>query len=488
MPPGYEPERPVPVWVVLLVLAVVVAIGGIGAVVLLQDGKDESKRTYPTAWDGRIQPYVKIAEKQRGLEFLHPVEVRFLPPAKFEKTVTTDEKELDKDEREELEQFTGVMRAVGLLSGDVDLFKAFNDFSGGGTLAYYSFDDERITIRGEKVTPSVRATLVHELTHVLQDQHFKVGDRVKKLSKESEDKPSTSESSVLDGIIEGDAQRVERIYTQSLTPKQRRALDRGREDEGSEASKRLEQVPQVIITLMTSSYSLGEGLVQVVAADGGNDAVDDLFRDSPKHESALIDPLRVLTGDTEATKLDVPELEDGEKKLDSSGEFGVLSWYLVLAERIPLLDALAAADGWGGDGFVAFTRDGTSCVRADYEGETPADTTRMLSALNRWVAAAPGSSATAKRDGDLVRFESCDPGKTAKGVGKDVSQDAVALLTLRASLGVTFLKGGLPEEPARCLAGKIVREYPVSELTDPTFGADSAAVQARVRQLAAGCR
>ena len=474
-------------WAVLLVVVLVLAIGGYGVKALLLDGK-ESGRTYPKAWDARIEPYVKIAQKKRGLTFLHPVEVRFLPPAEFEKTVTVDEKELDKDDREEIEQFTGLMRAVGLLSGDVDLFKAFNEVRGGGTLAYYSFEDERITVRGEKVTSAVRATLVHELTHVLQDQYFKIGDRVKRLQKESEDKPSTSESSVLDGIIEGDAERVAGLYEQSLPPKQRRALQRGSQKESAEAIKRLRNVPKVVLTMVASPYTLGEGLVQVVAADGGNDAVDDLFRDTPTHETALLDPLRVLSDDTGATKVALPDVEDGEKKLDSSGEFGVLTWYLMLAERLPLQTALATVDGWGGDAHIAFTRDGTSCMRAAYEGETPADTTRMLTSLDRWIAAGPGSSATVKRDGDLVRFESCDPGKSAAGVGKDASQDAVDLLTIRASLGVTFLKGGLGEEPARCLAGKLVREYPVSSLTDPKFGADDASVQARVRQLATACR
>lgn len=56
------------------------------------------------------------------------------------------------------------MRAFGLITGDVDLFAAISEFSGAGTLAYYSFEDERITIRGQTVTPAVRSTLVHELT------------------------------------------------------------------------------------------------------------------------------------------------------------------------------------------------------------------------------------------------------------------------------------------------------------------------------------
>ncbi len=56
-----------------------------------------------------------------------------------------------------------------------------------GTLAYYSFEDKNITVRGQRVTPAMRSTLVHELTHVLQDQNFGIGAMQKKLEKSKDD-------------------------------------------------------------------------------------------------------------------------------------------------------------------------------------------------------------------------------------------------------------------------------------------------------------
>ncbi|MEO7351997.1 MAG: hypothetical protein ABIW17_08875, partial [Marmoricola sp.] len=428
----------------------------------------------------------RIAEKQRGLLFRHPVTVRFLQAAEFEKTVTADEGKLNKEDKTEIEHFTGLLRAIGLITGDVDLFDAVNDFSAGGTLAYYSFEDKRITIRGKRLTPAIRATLVHELTHVLQDQRFAIGERTEKLRKKSEDGRDTTEASMLDAIIEGDAERVQSLYRDSLTAKQRRTLDAGQQGEGAEARKRLEQVPKVVVTMLNSPYTLGEALVQTVAADGGNAAVDKLFRDPPKHETSLFDPFLVLAGDTDATKVAEPKLHEGEKEFDS-GEFGVMTWYFMLAERLPLQEALAAADGWGGDAYVGFQHDGDSCGRITYTGRTPRDDTRMFSALRRWVAAAPGSPAEVRRDGDLVRFESCDPGKAAD-VGKDASEDAVGLAITRTSLGLGIMRAGVAKDRARCLAGRLVRAFPVSRLIDPKFGARDPVVQARVRRLAAGCR
>lgn len=67
----------------------------------------------------------------------------------------------------------------------------------------------------------------------------------------------------------------------------------------------------------------------------------------------------------------------------------------------------------------------------------------MFSALQRWVAAAPGSPAKVRHDGDVLQFESCDPGKAAS-VGNDASQDAVELVTIRTYLGVGMIRQGAP--------------------------------------------
>lgn len=451
-------------------------------VVVAELNKDDDKKNYPSAWDPRIAPYVRIVEKHRGLAFLHPVEVRFLDRAAFTKEVTKDEKELEKDERKEIEQATRLLRAIGLIKGDIDLFAAFNEASGGGTLAFYSPEDERITIRGKALTPATKPTLVHELTHALQDQHFEIGDRLEALrEKDSAD----SEQSVFDAIIEGDAERVANLYRASLSAKQRAALTKTENAQRRQALKELKGVPKAVLTMISSPYTLGESLMATVAEKGGNKAVDELYRNTPTHDAALYNPFQVLAGDIGADKVATPELKDGEKEVDS-GEFGALSWYFMLAERVPLLQAVDAVDGWGGDSYVFYERDGLSCVRAAYRGDSEADTTRMLRSLQRWVARAPGSPAKVGTDKGLVRFESCDPGKAAT-VGKDASIDALTLVSVRNQIGTVLLKSGAPEALANCVAGRVIREYSVARLTDPKFGSRGTAVQNRIRQFALAC-
>lgn len=478
---------------VIITLVLILAVGGVGfaAFTVLKDddkkdGSTTEKIDFPDKWDERILPYVKIAAKERDLEFEHPVEVRFLPPAEFEKDFRADEEELTDEDRKEIEQFTGMLRAVGMISGDVDLYKAFNEFHTSGTLAYYSLEDKRITIRGTSITPAVKSTLVHELTHVLQDQHFDIGTRTKELSEDSEDGDvDDNESTVLDAVIEGDASRIETQYRDSLSKKEQKALDDSAADQNEDASETYKKLPKIVVTLETAPYTLGEAVVQAVAEDGGNDAVDDLFTDTPKHEAALLDAFEVITGDTDAEDVDLPDLADGEEKF-SSGEFGSLTLFFMLAERVPLKDALAAADGWGGDRYVAYDRDGTACVQIAFAGDTDEDADRIFSTLTAWGKAAPGAPVTVEREDGQVHFTSCDPGKKGPS-GKDASQDALTLVASRTYLGITLMNQRASAQVAGCLANSLLREFTIAQLNDDQLAADPK-VQAKLRGLAAACR
>lgn len=492
--PAPEPPQPdsfIPLWAVLTAIAVMLAGAGVVAYVVLSGALDTKEEqhgpVYPTAWDPRIAPYVTFVEQKRGLAFLHPVAVRFLGEKDFEKTVRSDENELDAEDRKEIDQATGLYRALGLISGDVDLFDASNDVSSSGTLAYYDFTKKQVTIRGTSLTLAARPTLVHELTHVLQDQHFDIGDR-KRSAAQRDAKLGTSELEVLDAVIEGDAERIGSLYTASLSARERKAIARSNQ---SKATAAYEEAPEILVTMFAAPYTLGEGLIGVIARRGGNQAIDDLLRDTPVHDAALLDPFLVHAGEVTAAKVEAPTLDKGDEKIHS-GEFGAIFWYLMLASRVPLVDALTAADGWNGDASLAYDHDGTTCTRIAYVGRTGADTARMLQALRRWVAAAPGSPASVIRQGDRLLFQSCDPGKKVK-VGKEVSVDAVRLAATRTYMSLYILKVGdalhvpITEKMVRCATGELVRTFPLRDLLDPTFGTNDVEAQRKAFAIGFAC-
>lgn len=456
----------------------------VGALVVLRDDGP----SYPDAWDPRVEPFVTIVEKQRGLTFEHPVEVRFLAADEFEKSVRTDRSELDDEDREDIEQAASLYRAFGLISGDVDLFDAFDDATGSGTLAYYSFDDRAITVRGTKLTRASHATLVHELTHAVQDQRFDVADRLEELVKEAADDEPTTAADALQALVEGDAERVAGLYRQSLSADDQEALEKAEAADTADSLGKLDDVPQVVVNLLGAPYALGEVLAEAVATRGQDD-LDDLFDDPPPDDSVLLDPLAAIDGAGAATDVTVPSTRKDEKKVDA-GQIGSLLTYLMLAARIPVPDALAAADARDGDAYVGFERDGVVCARVDYATGSAAAATRLSSAFDAWIAADAGSTASVSRDGSSVTFESCDPGARAEPAD-DASTEALELAATRGYLAVTLLGSspGASVDGARCLSRRLVKEYSVADLTDPEFGGgDDPAVTTRIRELAAGCR
>jgi hypothetical protein len=499
-PPGDEEktksDQPVeiPLWAIVAAGVVALALVVVAAVMVLRPpGRDEgpvgplptSKPSYPATWNPKIKPIADKAAVMRSLNFDHPVPVRFLTSKKFDKTLTGEGEEFTREDRAQLEHQTALLRALGLVTGDLDLAEAASSGSSGGVLAYYDFEDERITVRGKKITPAVRVTLVHELTHVLDDQNFQVGDRLDKLEKQAEKGPDTPAAAVLRAMVEGDARRVESDYRGSLREADRRVLARYEHRQFVEAQERVgDDVPPLLVTQASAPYVLGEGLMQTLATNGGNDSVDRLFRKPPVHDSILLDPYRVIRRDTGATKVAVPSLAAGEKEF-VSGELGVLTWYFMLAERLPLGQALTAADGWGGDAYVAFDRGDTTCAKLAFAGRTKEATSRMRSALDQWAAAAPGEQ-TVTSAGGLVRVASCDPGTGVSGAA-DTSQAALGLLATRAAALVAIAKQGATLEAASCVVSKLLATFSVDQLNDPEY-VQLPSVQAELYQIGVSCR
>ena len=113
---------------------------------------------HPSKWDASVQKYVDFVEKKRDLKFTQPVYVDFLADAEFTENVTADDDDLTDEDRKEIEQSTGLLRALGLVEGDLDLFDKSNQLRGKGVIGYYSYDDERLRIRGTEITPAVEST------------------------------------------------------------------------------------------------------------------------------------------------------------------------------------------------------------------------------------------------------------------------------------------------------------------------------------------
>ena len=452
------------------------AASGVAAAVVV-NGRDR----YPDQWDPRVTDLVAFVERERGLAFKHPVPIGFLDDAAFRAEVT-DTEAPDAQGQAEIKSAAAMLRAVGLLSGQVDIAAAGNELAGDGIVGLYDDEDERVLIRGDVLDDERRATLVHELTHVLQDQSFDLGDY--------KDERTSGELAAYTAVVEADASDVEETWREALPAAAREALVAA-EDKDSPAPD-FKGVPPVFIELLGFPYAFGPDFLQAVVDKDGVAGRNRLLTEPPTTEEQILVPEAYLSRQG-AQEVRTPALKDGEKAIqDSEDDFGMLSLLVMLGERIDFGVAWPAVNGWAGDAVVAFDRSGTTCVRADVAFDSGAQAERFAGAFATWSSGRP---ATQARNDRSVTFESCDPGTAAAGRAPG-HVSGIQGLALRKALIATLREQGIPPQGAVCttdalLARLTADRFAVLDGTltkDPRNKAAQLEIQRSIAQVVPGCR
>ena len=454
----------------------VAVVGAIGVSVagLLLLGKSSSP--YPKQWDPRIAPLAAEASKLRHLQFRHPVYVEFLTPAAYTRKSGggEDESSLSSGDKQELADTVAQFRALGLYRGNLDLFRADKTLSDSGTLAFYSSKDKRVYIRGTALSVDLEVTLIHELTHALQDQNFGL-DKVYDAERKSKGDPLAARA-----LVEGDAKVVEGEYVASLSSRRRAAYVKAEQSQSSSAGvAKVKQLPKVLIDAFSAPYEFGPGMVKILKASGGQAALDGAFRDPPVSFAEVWNPFAYLAHQQLAV-VPRPVLPAGAVKVDDS-PMGSFVTFLVLAEREPALQALDAADAWRGDSALVSRKAGKVCVAVRMRGDGTTGDGRLLAAWRRWAHAMPAGVATVTTtlDGDVL-VHSCDPGAGARFAVTDAADRALAYPGSRIEAAAAVLAdakrsgsgSGFKVSPqaAYCYADDAIRLIPANVIVDNPSG------------------
>ncbi len=441
------------------------------------DPSGPSDTSGPLAWDPRIEPIATWVATERGLDFHHPVEVVLQSEEEYLDRAS-GVSGLEEGAVDDVEDALALLRALGLVEGEVDLDDSLRAVASEGTLAYYDPPTETVYVRGTELTPHVRVTLAHELTHVLQDQHFDL-ERVAD--------PDFDRSEELRAIAEGDAGRIEEAYVADvLTTPERDEYQDASDASVEEAEAALADVPPILLLLVAAPYSLGDTYLRYleVTADGDpGDSYDDALEDPPSAQG-LLDPSSHGTDRSDPIEVTV-EAPAGAEVIDE-GTVDPLTWYLLLASRDTAGAAGAAlevVDGWGGDAAVSYRLDGQVCAAMAVVGDDAPATDRLFFALAGWADDAPGGSATVTRNGDTVEVHACDPGVEAAEVGA-LGPDLLAVPVVRAGLEASMIESGSTPEEARCVSTGILGAFTIEDIGDAD---PSPAVVRRARELMATC-
>jgi hypothetical protein len=490
--PGLSPSAPPPPSAVVppsfrrtglvvgaIVVALLLVVAGLQATVFRTS-------SYPSGWDARLGDLPATVARLRGLSFEHPVPVRFETAARFVHEGAIGADEQTAGQKRATKRLTEELRAVGLISGDVDLFGATRTERANRVLAFYDPDAKEIVIRGRHLDVPHRVVLAHELTHVLQDQHFDLP----RLEASVRHAPGQS-SDALRAVVEGDAVRIEHRYVDSLSRADQasyEAWERAGVDGADQATR---SVPAVLTVLDSAPYAYGPSVLRVLSADGGNGAVDRAFEHGVFTQKLFVEPTASLT-DPAPKPIAAPAPAAGEKTVDAPEQLGAFDLYLMLGSRIDAADALDTAAHWTGGRMRTVRAGGATCVRGRVTVDSTAARRDLDDRMRRWVAALPPGMASVTTTGTHTDFRSCDPGAASPLAPPDPAiTRADALLAAHDEIEVALVaeaeQAGAPVATARCAALGLVRAPEVAALlARPEDQVSQAEVDAALR--AAGPR
>jgi len=336
----------------------------------------------PTPAAGNLEAAVaelqQFVEQHQDLRFTDDVDVQILDDAAFERAWAGAGGPPDPELRD-------TYVALGLIDADTDLNDADATFADGVT-GFYDYDSGDLAVRGAAVSPFVRGTLVHELTHAIQDQNYDFSDF-----------RSDELADVLGGLLEGGAQWTTSAYYDSLSAAERQQYDdeetRVYGDGGAAA-----EPPDGLARLWAFPYVVGETFVEDLVESGYEIRLRSAYRRPPPTSEQLLH--LAAYNRVESPKPVRRPRSQGE--LVRRGTLGEAGLYVVLAHELSEDVAEDAAAGWGGDGYVVYRSDDRLCARLSIVMDTAADGAELRRAFDDYARKRPGTTVSGARQVDVT--------------------------------------------------------------------------------------
>lgn len=416
----------------------------------------------PARWDPRVRELVRFVERERELEFDHPIDVTFLDDAAFVEALEVD---LTAEDRKFDRLYADDLHALGLVGPSFDLTGTVEELDAFGVSGFYDEEKQEMVVRGEHLDDViVRATVVHELVHALQDQVFGFA------AMREQAKTSGADFAVA-ALIEGDATWVEESYVATL-PARDQDEYYAQLDVPTETGAGSPTPSPAIDLLLSTPYTLGFSMVDYLRFTGGSAAVDRAFRNPPPADEHVVDPVALI--DRERPNAPhKPKLQEGEGRRGGADEIGVVHLYFTLASRLDPRVALAAATGWDGDTYIGYSRAEVPCIRAAIRTDDADEARELVKALEQWAEAgrpaglSPGAAPaiTVTREGSLVHLDACGVADAPLPT-EEMLLDASDALSTRFLVyeGIEDVSPGLTPDELRCFVDLQVTDAEIRDL------------------------
>jgi hypothetical protein len=340
-----------------------------------------------TGSEGPTPAAIKQVEGQvqqmRGLEFTEPVPVDAVSHDDLVKGLSQS---LDSSYPAKLfDRRSRAWQTLGVVPPGTSIRRSIERFAGSQIIGYYDpLSGQLVFIGTENPTPVQTVTLAHELTHALDDQHFRL-DRLNTLESDCADEAYQAAL----GAVEGDATYFMILYAQRfLTLDEQLQL-------GLQAAPSTAGIPQFVMQLQTWPYTAGLSFIQAMDRRGGTEAIDRAMERFPVSTEQVIHPERYPNDAPTAVNVEdlSPKLGPGWTDLDVMG-VGEAFLSIMLGLRLPPVTAEAAAAGWDGGTYRAWSDGEHVAIVLSTVWDEPRDAAEFASATRQWLGSREGRSAS----------------------------------------------------------------------------------------------
>jgi hypothetical protein len=285
---------------------------------------------------------------------------------------------------------------IGVIPDGISLRQAYEAYGSSQVIGYYDTVTGELKFTGsESPSPLERITLAHELTHAIDDQRFGL-ERLDALGAECRDE----DASAAIALVEGNASFFMLRWAETfLTPVEQ--VQVGIEAAGQDTST--EGIPPFVSRLQAWPYEQGMRFVGALDSRGGLDAVDEAFADLPTSTEQIIHPERYPND--APTPVDVPdlsaELGDGWEDLDVM-QIGEAWLQIALGLRLDSSEAGAAAAGWDGGTYRAWSDGTDAAVVLSTVWDDPREAEEFAASMTEWIDAGDGAAIVLGPEGEAV--------------------------------------------------------------------------------------
>lgn len=366
----------------LITVLVLVARGGDGATVTAPadpgttevgpTGDDSGPGVDPL--EAFVDEAIAFIEATRGSSFVTRPEVVVLDEDAFVSRLDDDLVSDLADDPEGLAEANAVYRALDLIEPDDDVADIVRAFGAAGILGFYDpVSDELVVRQREELSLLTRSTIVHELTHAFDDQHFD-------LDREEYDDRTDEVAWTFRAVAEGSAAWVESQWVATLSADDQAAL--GAEELSYADPGLLTRFSTAFLLLEYSPYAYGEPFVEGRVEAEGTAGLDEVLTTPPDTSEQVMEPSR-FAADEQARALEPPPA-DGEVVVEGVGG-------AVLIDSLFQGTGVSADIEWGADWLVAWEDGARTCVRWDVSADTVAGFAELATGFAQWARVVGGA-------------------------------------------------------------------------------------------------